>query len=130
MRGATPGGVVHLELHTGNGLAACSFLTQLLGWKAQEVAQAETAYLAVGMGDRVSGGIVECGVGQPQWVPYVIVERVDRATARADELGASIILEPREGPAGWRSVVTSPSSGALALWQLKPESRRRLRYRS
>jgi predicted enzyme related to lactoylglutathione lyase len=129
MRSGAPGGVVHLELHTGNGLAARSFLTQLLGWEAQEVGPAETSYLAVGMGDRVSGGIVECGVGQPQWVPYVIVERVDRAIARADELGASVVLEPREGPAGWRSVVSSPSSGALALWQLKPESRRRLHYR-
>jgi predicted enzyme related to lactoylglutathione lyase len=119
-------GVVHLELHTADGTAACTFLTQLLGWRSEEVACAESAYLAVGMGERVSGGIVECGAPYPQWVPYVDVEHLDRATERAQELGASVLLEPREGPAGWRSVVLSPASGALALWQLKPGLRRRM----
>jgi hypothetical protein len=30
-----------------------------------------------------------------------------------------VLLEPREGPAGWRSVVTSPAGGELAFWQAK-----------
>lgn len=118
-------GVVHLELHTGDGSGARSFLSDLLGWRSTPVGEAERAYVALGMGERVSGGIVECGAVEPQWVPYVLVEHVDRATERAGQLGASVLLEAREGPAGWRSVVTSPSSGALALWQLKPEYLRR-----
>jgi predicted enzyme related to lactoylglutathione lyase len=125
----TTTGVVHLELHTSDGAGACSFLSQLLGWRSEPVSCSESAYLALGMGERVSGGIVECGVGFPQWVPYALVERLDRVTERADELGASVLVEPTEGPAGWRTVVASPTSGALALWELKPESRRRLRYR-
>jgi hypothetical protein len=32
-------------------------------------------------------------------------------------LGAAVLLEPREGPAGWRSVVAAPGAGELALWQ-------------
>jgi predicted enzyme related to lactoylglutathione lyase len=128
MRRDSPSGVVHLELHTGNGPGACSFLSQLLGWQSQRIGRAESAYLEVGMGERVSGGIVECGVGYPQWVPYAVVESIDRSTERADELGASVLLEPREGPAGWRSVVVSANSGAIALWQLKPQSLRRMRY--
>jgi hypothetical protein len=38
-------------------------------------------------------------------VPYVEVSEIAEATARARKLGASVLLEPREGPAGWRSVV-------------------------
>jgi predicted enzyme related to lactoylglutathione lyase len=30
-----------------------------------------------------------------------------------------VILEPREGPAGWRSVVAAPSGAEVALWQPK-----------
>jgi len=30
----------------------------------------------------------------------------------------------REGPAGWRGVVTTPASGDLALWQPKARSHR------
>ena len=37
----------------------------------------------------------------------------------ARELGAAVLLEPREGPAGWRSVVSAPASGEIALWQPK-----------
>jgi hypothetical protein len=30
-----------------------------------------------------------------------------------------VLLEPREGPAGWRSVITEPAGGEVALWQRK-----------
>jgi len=53
------------------------------------------------------------------WLPYVQVERVHAATERARTLGASVLLEPREGPAGWRSVVSVPGGAELALWQPK-----------
>jgi hypothetical protein len=28
-------------------------------------------------------------------------------------------MEPREGPAGWRSVVATPAAGEIAFWQPK-----------
>jgi predicted enzyme related to lactoylglutathione lyase len=31
----------------------------------------------------------------------------------------SVLLEPREGPAGWRSVIATPEGGEIALWQQK-----------
>jgi uncharacterized protein len=55
------------------------------------------------------------------WLPYVEVDRIDAATDRARELGASVRLSPREGPAGCRSVVGTPAGGEIALWQ--PKSR-------
>jgi predicted enzyme related to lactoylglutathione lyase len=43
----------------------------------------------------------------------------DEATGRAARLGASVLLEPREGPAGWRSVIEAPEGGEIAFWQSK-----------
>jgi predicted enzyme related to lactoylglutathione lyase len=45
------------------------------------------------------------------------VERIGEVTAQARELGAAMLLDPREGPAGWRSVVASPQGGEIAFWQ-------------
>jgi predicted enzyme related to lactoylglutathione lyase len=81
------------------------------------------SYLALELGDGFGGGIVECGTGRPLWVPYVEVSEIAEATARARELGASVLLEPREGPAGWRSVVATPSGGEIASWQPKASVR-------
>jgi predicted enzyme related to lactoylglutathione lyase len=41
------------------------------------------------------------------------------ATNHAEELGATVTLEPREGPAGWRSVIASPDGGEIAFWHSK-----------
>ena len=77
------------------------------------------SYLTMDLGNGVGGGIVECGVRPSAWLPYVEVADIERATARAWELGAAVLLEPREGPAGWRSVVAEPAGGQVALWQPK-----------
>ena len=107
--------VVHLELHTGAPAGAATFYEALCGWRAERVA----SYTALDMGDGVGGGVVECGTERPLWLPYVEVPDVREATERARDLGASVLLEPREGPAGWRGVVAAPAAGELALWQPK-----------
>jgi uncharacterized protein len=114
--------LVHLELHTGDPDAARSFYTSLLGWEPERVETRAGSYLAIGLGAKVGGGIVECETSSPIWLPYVEVDRIDRVTDEARLLGASVALEPREGPAGWRSVVCVPGGGEIALWQ--PKERR------
>jgi predicted enzyme related to lactoylglutathione lyase len=111
--------VVHLELHTGDLARASAFYEQLCGWRPEQIDTANGSYLALGLGGGFSGGIVECGTRRALWLPYVEVDRIDAATDRARKLGASILLGPREGPAGWRSVVATPEGGEIALWQLK-----------
>jgi predicted enzyme related to lactoylglutathione lyase len=111
--------LVHLELHTGDPEAALSFYTSLLGWEPERVETQAGVYLALGLGGEVDGGIVECGTSAPTWLPYVEVDRIVRVTDNARLLGASVALEPREGPAGWRSVIRVPGGGEVALWQPK-----------
>jgi predicted enzyme related to lactoylglutathione lyase len=116
---AGPRRVVHLELHTGDLPVASAFYEALLGWRPERVETRSGSYHALRLGGKVHGGIVECATARPLWLPYVEVERIVDATERARELGAAVLLEPREGPTGWRSVVASPAGGELALWQPK-----------
>ena len=55
---------------------------------------------------------------RPLWLPYVEVPDIAAATA-APGARRPVLLEPREGPAGWRSVVATPTGGELAFWQAK-----------
>jgi hypothetical protein len=110
---------VHLELHTYDSAAAREFYAGVCGWRAELVHAGPASYLALEMGRRFGGGIVECAAKRPVWLPYVGVTEVAEATDRARGLGAAVLLEPREGPAGWRSVVASPAGGEIALWQPK-----------
>ena len=113
----SPHPVVHLELHTGALPCATAFYTQLLRWRPEQIDAACGSYLALEMGGGLDGGIVECGTPRATWLPYVAVERIDDVTERARRLGASVLLEPREGPAGWRSVVATPAGGEIAFWE-------------
>ena len=111
--------VVHLELHTANLAGAVAFYTQLLGWRSERIEAGGRSYLGLDLGGGLGGGIVECGVERPTWLPYVSVPEVARVTEEAERLGAAVLLEPREGPVGWRSVVATPHAGELAFWQAK-----------
>jgi predicted enzyme related to lactoylglutathione lyase len=122
MKTTSPSSVVHLELHTGDLAGACEFYGRLLGWRTEVVDSAGCPpYRALDMGG-VGGGVVECDTGRSLWLPYVEVGEITQATDRARGLGASVLLEPREGPAGWRSVVAAAAGGDVAFWQ--PKKRR------
>ena len=117
-RASTPR-VVHLELHTPDLEAASAFYRELLQWRTEQIDTRWGAYHALPLGDGFDGGIVECGTRRAVWLPYVEVERIEEMTERARALGASVLLEPREGPAGWRSVISTPAGGEIALWRQK-----------
>ena len=111
--------VVHLELQTGNLPRACAFYTRLFGWHAERLEVRRRSYLSLALGTGIDGGVVERDAETSLWLPYVEVADIGAATARARELGAAVLLEPREGPTGWRAVVAAPASAEIALWQPK-----------
>ena len=114
--------VVHLELHTGDLQRASAFYSLLLDWRAERIEAHRGPYHALEFGCGFGGGIVECATPRPVWLPYAEVDSVEEATGRARRLGASVLLEPREGPVGWRSVVGTKEGGEIALWQPKARS--------
>ena len=119
MKTARSGRVVHLELHTGDVSGARRFYGQLCGWREEQVRTPASSYLAVELGGTIGGGMVACPIEHPLWLPYVEVGDVREMTERARMLGATVMLGPREGPVGWRSVVSTPAAGEMALWQPK-----------
>jgi predicted enzyme related to lactoylglutathione lyase len=111
--------VVHLELHTPDEAAARDFYADLCGWRAELAHAGSGTYVTLDTGADIGGGIVGCATRRSLWLPYVEVDRIAEVTDQARLLGASVLLEPREGPAGWRSVIATPAAGELALWQPK-----------
>jgi predicted enzyme related to lactoylglutathione lyase len=111
--------VIHLELHTTDLPQAAGFYSQLLGWRPERIEAAGRTYVALDLGGGLSGGMVQCGTDHPGWLPYVPVRAISEVTEHAERLGAAVLLEPREGPAGWRSVVATPAAGEVAFWQPK-----------
>lgn len=111
--------VVHLELHTQDICGASAFYAELLRWHTQRVDVRTGSYHALALGGPLDGGIVECGARRATWLPYVQVDEIEAITERGRALGASVLLEPREGTAGWRSVLATREGGEIALWQPK-----------
>jgi predicted enzyme related to lactoylglutathione lyase len=114
-----PGCLAHLELHTGDEARASAFYRRLLRWRPERIVVDSGTYLALDLGRGLGGGIVECGVRRPRWLPYVEVDDIGELTEEARRLGASVLLAPREGAMGWRSVVAVPAGGEIAFWQAK-----------
>jgi uncharacterized protein len=113
----TPWPLVHLELHTGNLARACDLLGRLCGWRTERVEAGPRPYQALDWGGDLGGGVVECGTPTALWLPYVEVPSVAAATERATGLGARVLLPPRDGPAGRRSVVAVPDGAEIAFWE-------------
>jgi uncharacterized protein len=111
--------VIHLELHTGDLRGAVDFYTRLCGWQPEQIYAGSSSYTALGMGDRVGGGVVECSDGHSLWLPYVKVGDIGETTEQARDLGGNVLLEPREAAEGWRSVVAAPDRTEVAFWQQK-----------
>jgi uncharacterized protein len=111
--------VVHLELHTADPERALALYARLCGWRPERIETGGCSYLALELGGGLGGGIAECHARRPLWLPYVEVPDIAEVTERARALGASVLLEPREGPAGWRSSVATPAGGEIAFWQPK-----------
>jgi uncharacterized protein len=115
----SPSPVVHLELHSGNLARAGSFYSQVCGWRIEQVEAGHRTYHVLDWGGTLEGGMVECSTSRPLWIPYLEISQIDAATELARRFGASVLLEPREGPAGWRSVVAVPDGGEIGFWQSK-----------
>jgi predicted enzyme related to lactoylglutathione lyase len=118
-RDQQPGRLVHLELHTHDLSGASTFYHRLFGWRTERLDTRWGTYHGLALAGALGAGMVECAARRPLWLPYVQVADIEAATERGRALGATMLLEPREGPAGWRSVLASSDGGEIALWQPK-----------
>jgi len=113
---------VHIELNTTDVDKAKGFYGQLFDWKLDDMPMADgTTYTMIGVGNGTAGGIMKHPMGGPSlWIPYVQVDDVVSATAKAKSLGANLIRDVTEIPnVGWFSIFMDPTGGVIALFKPK-----------
>jgi predicted enzyme related to lactoylglutathione lyase len=110
---AMGGMFVWFDLRSKDVGEAGDFYEKLLGWNVQ--GQEGHSMIAGDSGPWAA--IVPHQQKDSAWVPYVQVEDVDAATARAAELGATVLHEAMDGPAGRYSTIRDTGGAPIALWQ-------------
>jgi uncharacterized protein len=105
------------ELITTDPEAAKEFYTQLFGWTAEEWPIGDVKYLIVKAGGKEIGGIMpvpEQAKGmKPTWGVYVTVDDVDATAAKAQKLGGTICVPPKDIPSVGRFTVIQDPQGAM-----------------
>ena len=114
---------VHVELTTTALGAAKTFYQALFDWKLEDMdVGGGMAYTMIGVGEGTGGGMMTHPMpGAPSaWLPYVLVDDIVAATAKAKSLGASVIRDVMEVmEAGSLSIIMDPTGAVLGLWQPK-----------
>jgi len=116
--GYNHGDIGWTQLTSTNAAEALSFYSSLVGWESK--GEAVPGYHIFGRGDEALGGISQpqgdCG-GPPQWMPYITVDDLDATLAKAESLGATIILPPMPLPedSGRIAIIKDPQGIATGL---------------
>jgi uncharacterized protein len=110
------------DLSTRDTDAAREFYSSMFGWQFDEVGE---GYFSITLGDLLIGGMRDMAEDPPEtppnWMPYFVVERLEDALARAEKQGGTVIVPPRDVPAG-RFAVFADSAGVFSsLFEMGPE---------
>jgi len=113
----------HMELGTTDPAKAKTFYTSLFNWQLDDVDMGPMGtYTLIKPGEGPGGGMMKQPVpGAPSsWLPYVLVDDLKAATAKAKSLGAQVMKDVTEVMGeGSFSVILDPTGAALGLWESK-----------
>jgi predicted enzyme related to lactoylglutathione lyase len=115
---------VHVELQTKDIAKAKNFYGSLFGWKLEDIPlpDGQGTYTMINVGEGTGGGMYANSDPKvpPHWLAYVGVDDIEEMTAKAKELGATVVQDVMEvSDYGWMSVFIDPTGAALALWKSK-----------
>lgn len=114
---------VHVELATTNLDAAKSFYRALFDWQLNDVPMGGgESYTLIKVSDGTGGGMMKHPMpnADSAWLPYVQVDDIKAATAKAKSLGATIKRDVTEVmDEGFLSIVADPTGATLGMWQTK-----------
>ena len=76
-------------------------------------------YTTIGVGEGTGGGIMKNPMpGASVWVPYILVDDLAASTAKARELGGTILQENVSvANMGTFSLVNDPTGATFGLWE-------------
>jgi uncharacterized protein len=118
---------VFFDLRTPDAAASRAFYAAFAGLAVTDVDAGGMTIPMFTDGEAPWGGLTQLPAGDtraPQWVPYLPVDDVDAATARAVDLGATVVRPRTDLPAGSVAVIADPGGATLALWQGGPDQGR------
>jgi uncharacterized protein len=107
-----------VDLGTSDLPGAKAFYGGLLGWEFDDLPTTEQGtYSTCRLKGRAVAGLYD-GAERPGWGSYISVDDLDRAIARARELGARVLVEPFGTPGGGRvATVRDPAGAVVSLSQ-------------
>jgi len=121
--------IVHFEIPADNPERAAKFYRELFGWNIEKWDNPNgIEYWMVqtvptneqGMPERpgVNGGMMPRMYPGQQPVNYIAVESVDKAVAKAERLGAKVMMGKTPVPGmGWFAQLTDPEGNVIAVWE-------------
>ena len=115
---------VHVELNTTDLNRARDFYSKLFEWQLQDMPMPEGTYVLIGVGTGTGGGMMTHPVpGAPSaWMPYVQVDDIAAATAKAKSLGATVLRDVTEvKDMGWFTIIQDPTGAVMGLWKGKQQ---------
>jgi predicted enzyme related to lactoylglutathione lyase len=105
------------ELLTPDLESAKAFYTRLFGWTLEDMPMEGMTYTVIKAGEREVGGMMttppDAQGMPPAWGSYVTVDDVDRVAGTAADLGATIVVAPRDIPGVGRLCVIRDPQGAI-----------------
>jgi predicted enzyme related to lactoylglutathione lyase len=111
---------------TRDTAAAKKFYSDLFGWTWMEMDMGEhgTYHMHTPPGaERPVGGMMEMAGPQfegipPHWMNYIAVDDINASTAKAKDLGATVLVEPTPIPnVGFFSVIQDPTGATISMFQ-------------
>ncbi len=117
-----PGGFCWADVAVSEPKVIHLFFSQLFGWsrRVRPTDDAQAYSIMTSLGHHVMGICHVEEAEQSQWMSYLLVEDLAEATAKAQELGATVVNEKIEiSTFGTMTIVQDPSGVLFALWQSK-----------
>ncbi len=111
--------IVHFEVPADDVERAKKFYEQLFGWEFQAP---QEGYHIIGTGEGgIGGGMMKRAVPEHQITIYIGVESVDEYLAKAQSLGATVIMPKTAVPTmGYFAQFLDSEGNGLAIWEENP----------
>jgi uncharacterized protein len=110
------------DLASSDSGTAAEFYRQMFGWAVADAGVGGYRSWIGGGPQPWAGTVAAAPDTAGQWLPYVVVDDLDKATARAVELGATVVRQAANGPAGTSVTIADPGGAQVALFQPRATS--------
>jgi predicted enzyme related to lactoylglutathione lyase len=114
------------ELHTRNVDACGSFYTRLFDWKPESMNMGDMAYTVFNIDGQANAGMMSMMKNVPDnvpsnWTVYFMVDNCDQTNAKAQALGARIVVPPNDIPGTGRfALYMDPQGASFGILQPVP----------